>query len=103
MRELSIIFIGLALCAFASNDNNTQNCQDLGKLLIKECVISVPDDKRCPSIYSVYLSCINLLQGGKRKLIYNINLDKYKGNSYSPCGYEISNLILADRADCGSN
>ncbi len=76
-------------------------CQTIAKNLITMCVKSLdPDPKVCTPLYASYVACITGLNS-PRQLVYKKSYDDYPLSAYSPCGYEISHLILADT--CNKN
>ncbi|MCE2706543.1 MAG: hypothetical protein LW807_05645 [Proteobacteria bacterium] len=99
--RLCILCLSLVANIFADNKVNPLFvCQLLGKSLIRQCVLSASDDKYCTSLHISYLSCIKSLDDHNRGILYNSKDDNYRGNIYSPCGYEISQLILSGYGYC---
>ncbi len=71
-------------------------CITLGNNLIDQCVEDDGDLEYCLPIYISYLNCITQLNK-PLELIYKKEIDNYPSSSFSPCGYEISHLILSNK------
>ncbi len=72
------------------------SCIILGHNLIELCVDTEGDWQQCMINYNLYVACINQLNQ-PLPLEYKKELDNLKKSPFSPCGYEISHLILGDK------
>lgn len=96
------IIVGFLIISLAKANINyplidqQTTCMFLGSNLINNCVENDGDLEECSAIYSAYYSCIIQLNA-PLQIEYKRDIDNYKNNPFSPCGYEISHLILNNK------
>ncbi len=98
MRFFILLFCLFIFVARANTNilNQQRICILLGNDLMGKCVENEGDFEECLKLYTGYLACINQLN---KPLVveYLRAIDNYKNNEFSPCGYEISHLILHNK------
>ena len=114
------MIITIATSCFADNQLDSEialrnaelrQCQTIGYSLINTCVDNLPPDAdTCSALYSAYVACATKLNM-PRPLSWNLNLNNFfekkfdvadnmaVANPFSPCGYEISHVILANKCN----
>jgi hypothetical protein len=98
LKVLIVIFCLVILAATANTNilNQEQICTLLGEDLINKCVENQGDLEECLETYAAYIICINQLNKPLTNK-YLRQIDNYKNNQFSPCGYEVSHLILHNK------
>ena len=93
LRIIILLYFDLVMANNFSDELLQNSCIAIGNNLISQCVDTTGDVYQCSILYSNYVGCITQLNQ-PLDLIYRHDLDNLSHSEFSPCGYEVSHLLL---------